>query len=53
LHQLDRVQGAAHFEISDERAVEIISALRKCLPGYAVPQLVRELAGELHKVPLI
>ncbi|MDC0274559.1 MAG: EF-P beta-lysylation protein EpmB [Planctomycetaceae bacterium] len=53
LHQLDRVQGTAHFEVQDERALELITELRKCLPGYAVPQLVRELAGELHKVPLI
>lgn len=53
LHQLDRVRGAAHFEVSDEHARELISALRKTLPGYAVPQLVREVPGELHKVPIV
>lgn len=52
LHQLDRVQGAAHFEVSDERACELVNEVRKVLPGYAVPQLVREVAGEVHKVPL-
>ncbi|MBD3676071.1 MAG: EF-P beta-lysylation protein EpmB [Planctomycetaceae bacterium] len=53
LHQLDRVRGAAHFEVSDERALELMAELRRLLPGYAVPQLVREISGELHKVPLV
>jgi len=52
LHQLDRVRGAAHFEVSDERALELIEELRGRLSGYAVPQLVREVSGERHKVPL-
>jgi EF-P beta-lysylation protein EpmB len=45
LHQLDRVQGTAHFEVSDKRACELVAALRARLPGYAVPRLVREVAG--------
>lgn len=52
LHQLDRVSGAAHFEVSVERGRELVAALRRRLPGYAVPQYVAELAGELHKTPL-
>jgi len=52
LHQLDRVQGTAHFEVSDEHAARIINEMRARLPGYAVPQLVREVAGEAYKVPL-
>ncbi len=52
LHQLDHVRGAMHFQVSDDRAREIIAALRKDLPGYGVPQLVREIAGQPHKVPL-
>jgi len=52
LHQLDRVQGTAHFEVSDERAVEIINEMRTRSSGYAVPQLVREVAGEAYKVPV-
>jgi EF-P beta-lysylation protein EpmB len=52
LHQLDRVQGAAHFEVPDRRALEINCALRARLPGYLMPRLVREKAGELSKIPL-
>jgi len=45
LHQLDRVAGAAHFEVEEETGSEIISELRRRLPGYAVPRYVRETAG--------
>jgi len=53
LHQLDRVAGAAHFEVPVERGLELIAALRQRLPGYAVPQYVQEVAGAAHKVPLV
>lgn len=52
LHQLDRVQGAAHFEVSDERARELHRALAARLSGYLVPRLVREVAGDPGKRPL-
>ncbi len=52
LHQLDRVAGAAHFEVPDAEALAIESALRKRLPGYLVPRLVREVAGAASKLPL-
>jgi len=52
LHQLDRVQGAAHFEVNDERALDIVAQLRERLPGYLVPRLVRELPGGPCKRPL-
>lgn len=52
LHQLDRVRGAAHFEVSIERGREIIAELRRRLPGYAVPQYVQEQPGAEHKVVL-
>lgn len=52
LHQLDRVRGATHFEVSDKLARKIIGGLRKELPGYGVPQLVREIAGEPSKSPV-
>jgi EF-P beta-lysylation protein EpmB len=52
LHQLDRVVGAAHFEVPDARARELRDALQGRLPGYLVPRLVRELAGESGKTPL-
>ncbi len=52
LHQLDRVQGAAHFAITDARAKALLQSLRARLPGYLVPRLVREIAGEVGKTPL-
>ena len=52
LHQLDRVRGAAHFEVDDERALTLVEAVRHRLPGYLVPKLVREVGGEASKRPL-
>ena len=52
LHQLDRVRGAAHFEVPDARARELVGTLRARLPGYLVPRLVREVPGENAKRPL-
>jgi EF-P beta-lysylation protein EpmB len=49
LHLLDRVAGAAHFEVPEKRAVLLIEALRQRVPGYLVPKLVRERPGELSK----
>ncbi len=44
LHQLDRVAGAAHFEVAPTVGREIIEKLRVRLPGYAVPRYVQEIA---------
>ena len=52
LHQLDRVSGTAHFEVPQSKGLEIIEQLRHRLPGYAVPQYVREVPGMLFKTPL-
>lgn len=52
LHQLDRVQGAAHFEIDDTSALSLINQLRDRLPGYLVPRLMREVAGAASKLPV-
>ena len=52
LHQLDRVQGAAHFEVDIKHARELESGLRATLPGYLVPRLVQEVPGEPGKTPL-
>lgn len=52
LHQLDRVEGTAHFEVDDARARALAEALRARLPGYLVPRLVREVAGDPAKRPL-
>jgi len=52
LHQLDRVEGAAHFEVDDARARQLHTALAARLSGYLVPRLVREVAGDPGKRPL-
>jgi len=52
LHVLDRVSGAAHFDVPEARAQEIAGALGARLPGYLVPRLVREVAGAPAKVTL-
>ncbi len=52
LHVLDRVQGAAHFEVEERQARRLVGELMNRLPGYLVPKLVREEAGESAKSPL-
>ncbi|MBS0204785.1 MAG: EF-P beta-lysylation protein EpmB [Planctomycetes bacterium] len=52
LHQLDRVQGAAHFEVDEATGLSLIEALQRQLPGYGVPQYVREVAGAPAKQPV-
>jgi len=52
LHQLDRVAGAAHFEVAETEGHRLVEALRARLPGYAVPQYVREVPGAQSKTPL-
>ena len=49
LHQLDRVNGAGHFEVSRERGVQLIAQIRKRLSGYGVPRYVKEEPGEPNK----
>lgn len=43
LHLLDPVAGAAHFQVDDETGRLLVQQLRRMIPGYAVPRLVREL----------
>ena len=52
LHQLDHANGVAHFEVNDPEARSLIAEIRKVLPGYLVPRLVREIAGERSKTPV-
>jgi len=52
LHLLDKVQGAAHFDVSEQQALELQQAMLRQLPGYLVPRLVREQAGAQYKIPL-
>lgn len=51
LHQLDKVEGAAHFMVADEAARQLHQAMRDSLPGYLLPRLVREKPGATSKLP--
>lgn len=53
LHLLDWVQGAAHFQVSDERAKEIWHGLAAQMSGWLVPRLVREVPGAAGKTVII
>lgn len=53
LHQLDRIKGAAHFEVTDQEAKQIVTQLMAQLPGYLVPKLVREVPDFPNKMPLL
>jgi EF-P beta-lysylation protein EpmB len=52
LHLLDKVQGAAHFDVDERRALDLHRQLVACLPGYLVPRLVREVSGAPAKMAL-
>ena len=52
LHVLDKVKGAHHFDLSPEEINLIYKEVLENLPGYLVPKLVREIAGEKNKTPL-
>lgn len=52
LHLLDKVQGAAHFDLDESKAQTIVRELMAILPGFLMPKLVREIAGEANKTPI-
>jgi EF-P beta-lysylation protein EpmB len=52
LHLLDRVEGAAHFEVDEATALDLMETLQLRLPGFLVPRLVREVAGQPYKRPV-
>ena len=49
LHLLDKVQGAAHFDVDLDDALAIFQQLQARLPGYLVPRLAREEPGKKNK----
>jgi EF-P beta-lysylation protein EpmB len=53
LHVLDKVRGAAHFDLPESRALQLHRALTARLPGYLVPKLVREVAGAPAKTAVV
>ncbi len=52
LHLFDPVQGAAHFDVSEEKAIKIVNEMLATLPGFLMPKLVREIAGQANKTPI-
>ena len=52
LHLLDKVQGAAHFDVSKEQARRIMAGVIKRLPGFMVPKLVTDIGGQPGKTPV-
>ncbi|MEI8125022.1 MAG: KamA family radical SAM protein [Parachlamydiaceae bacterium] len=52
IHQLDKVNGAAHFEVSEDHGKELMNILLTKLPGYAIPRYVKEISGEPSKTPI-
>ncbi len=52
LHLLDKVQGAAHFDVPEHRARRLVGEIAGHLPGYLVPRLVREEPGKASKTTL-
>jgi KamA family protein len=53
LHLPDKVAGTSHFAVTEQDALEILKQMRSQLPGYLVPELVKEEPGESAKTRLI
>jgi len=49
LHQLDRVEGATHFEVPEKEGKQLMKKLEALLPGYALPKYVKEIPHEHSK----
>lgn len=52
LHLLDKVEGAAHFDVPESTARLLWQNMAKSLPGYLVPKLAREQPGAHSKTLL-
>lgn len=50
LHLLDKATGTGHFEVNQKTAIALMDQVKKQLPGYLVPKLVREQAGAANKI---
>lgn len=52
LHLLDKVAGAAHFDLPEKTAIDLYWQMLECLPGYLMPKLVQELPDKPFKTPV-
>lgn len=53
LFTLDKVSGAAHFDLPAKEIRNIYQSLLGKLPGFLVPKLMSEIPGKKSKVPFI
>lgn len=53
LHLFDKVEGASHFYLNDDVALELYKDMMAALPGFLLPKLVREIGGETSKTPVL
>lgn len=53
LHLLDKVSGAAHFDVGRAEAKQIYQQLSTLLPGYLLPKLVTDEPGAAAKTLLL
>ena len=49
LHQLDKIDGAKHFEVPIKKGKKLIKLLHENLSGYLVPKYVREIPNKKSK----
>ena len=52
LHRLDKVEGAAHFDLPADESCRIYRRMRERLPGYLLPMMVDEIEGQISKIPV-
>lgn len=52
LHLLDPVDGAMHFDVNRQAALRLMTEMQHRLPGYLVPKLVQEVAGNQAKTAI-
>ena len=53
LHLLDPVQGAAHFQVDNSRALALYAEIQTRLSGYLLPRLAQEIPGRQHKTLIL
>jgi EF-P beta-lysylation protein EpmB len=49
LHQLDKIDGASHFEVDENKIKKIYQELERKLSGYSLPKFVKEMPGNFSK----
>ena len=51
-HKLDKIQGSAHFALTDNEEQRIVTSLLKRVPGYLMPKFVAEIPHAGAKIPV-